>query len=120
MLYRSYVCRVSPQQKASVTKLVQIKCKAITLGIGDGANDVGMIQVCVPVCARVHVCVRVCACVGMIQVRARVCVCMCVCACACVCACGVYLVCVLIRPCTSERNCSSSVTAKTNVYHSSC
>eukprot|EP00983_Pelagomonas_calceolata_P047697 1140758-Pelagomonas_calceolata.AAC.1 len=39
-------CRVSPQQKASVTKLVQVKCKAITLGIGDGANDVGMIQVC--------------------------------------------------------------------------
>jgi len=28
-----------------VTKLVQVKCKAITLGIGDGANDVGMIQV---------------------------------------------------------------------------
>jgi magnesium-transporting ATPase (P-type) len=32
-------------QKAAVTKLVQIKCQAITLGIGDGANDVGMIQV---------------------------------------------------------------------------
>lgn len=28
-----------------MTKLVQIKCNAITLGIGDGANDVGMIQV---------------------------------------------------------------------------
>lgn len=37
--------RVSPMQKAAVTKLVQIKCDAITLGIGDGANDVGMIQV---------------------------------------------------------------------------
>ena len=37
-------CRVSPMQKASVTKLVQKKLKAIVLGIGDGANDVGMIQ----------------------------------------------------------------------------
>jgi P-type E1-E2 ATPase len=27
-----------------MTKLVNIKLKAITLGIGDGANDVGMIQ----------------------------------------------------------------------------
>ncbi|KAJ9515335.1 hypothetical protein QJQ45_006610 [Haematococcus lacustris] len=33
-------CRVSPMQKAAVTKLVQAKCGAITLGIGDGANDV--------------------------------------------------------------------------------
>ncbi|GFH14237.1 phospholipid-transporting ATPase, partial [Haematococcus lacustris] len=41
-------CRVSPMQKAAVTKLVQAKCGAITLGIGDGANDVGMIQVPVP------------------------------------------------------------------------
>lgn len=37
-------CRVSPMQKANVTKLVQQKLKAIVLGIGDGANDVGMIQ----------------------------------------------------------------------------
>lgn len=37
-------CRVSPMQKAAVTKLVQKTCGAITLGIGDGANDVGMIQ----------------------------------------------------------------------------
>ena len=39
-------CRVSPQQKALLVKLVQ--CHAIkepvTLAIGDGANDVGMIQ----------------------------------------------------------------------------
>ncbi|KAH7331067.1 hypothetical protein KP509_20G014000 [Ceratopteris richardii] len=37
-------CRVSPKQKAVVTKLVKKKTGAITLGIGDGANDVGMIQ----------------------------------------------------------------------------
>eukprot|EP00201_Polytomella_parva_P018476 CAMPEP_0175055070 /NCGR_PEP_ID=MMETSP0052_2-20121109/9865_1 /TAXON_ID=51329 ORGANISM="Polytomella parva, Strain SAG 63-3" /NCGR_SAMPLE_ID=MMETSP0052_2 /ASSEMBLY_ACC=CAM_ASM_000194 /LENGTH=521 /DNA_ID=CAMNT_0016319853 /DNA_START=21 /DNA_END=1583 /DNA_ORIENTATION=- len=37
-------CRVTPMQKALVVKLVQIKRKAIILGIGDGANDVGMIQ----------------------------------------------------------------------------
>eukprot|EP00250_Pteridium_aquilinum_P014698 c22146_g1_i1 orf=313-3942(-) len=37
-------CRVSPKQKAMVTKLVKNKTGAITLGIGDGANDVGMIQ----------------------------------------------------------------------------
>lgn len=32
-------------QKAAVTRLVQVKEGAITLGIGDGANDVGMIEV---------------------------------------------------------------------------
>ncbi|KAG2485813.1 hypothetical protein HYH03_015523 [Edaphochlamys debaryana] len=37
-------CRVSPMQKAQVVKLVQRERKAIVLGIGDGANDVGMIQ----------------------------------------------------------------------------
>lgn len=42
---RLLLCRVSPMQKAAVTKLVQAKCGAVTLGIGDGANDVGMIQV---------------------------------------------------------------------------
>jgi phospholipid-transporting ATPase len=36
-------CRVSPLQKAQVTKLVRSKGDT-TLGIGDGANDVGMIQ----------------------------------------------------------------------------
>lgn len=37
--------RVCPVQKANITKLVRAKLGAITLGIGDGANDVGMIQV---------------------------------------------------------------------------
>eukprot|EP00803_Ostreobium_quekettii_P001400 evm.model.scf_456.4 EVM.evm.TU.scf_456.4 scf_456:36480-52102(+) len=37
-------CRVSPIQKAQVTNLVKCKAGAIALGIGDGANDVGMIQ----------------------------------------------------------------------------
>ena len=37
-------CRVSPIQKAQVVKLVRRGAGAITLGIGDGANDVGMIR----------------------------------------------------------------------------
>ncbi len=37
-------CRVSPLQKALVVKLVKNNQKAILLAIGDGANDVGMIQ----------------------------------------------------------------------------
>ncbi|KAF3616934.1 Phospholipid-transporting ATPase 6 [Capsicum annuum] len=37
-------CRVSPKQKALVTRLVKVGTGKITLGIGDGANDVGMIQ----------------------------------------------------------------------------
>ncbi len=37
-------CRVSPLQKAEIVKLVKNSEKAITLAIGDGANDVGMIQ----------------------------------------------------------------------------
>ncbi|KAJ1978950.1 aminophospholipid translocase [Dimargaris verticillata] len=37
-------CRVSPLQKALVVKLVKRKLKAILLAIGDGANDVSMIQ----------------------------------------------------------------------------
>jgi P-type E1-E2 ATPase len=36
--------RVSPLQKALVVKLVKKNQKAILLAIGDGANDVGMIQ----------------------------------------------------------------------------
>ena len=41
-----FVSRVSPLQKAQVVKLVKQHVKdAITLAIGDGANDVGMIQV---------------------------------------------------------------------------
>lgn len=39
-------CRVSPAQKARIVRLVQrgVKPSPITLAIGDGANDVGMIQ----------------------------------------------------------------------------
>ncbi|TKY73249.1 putative phospholipid-transporting ATPase 9 [Spatholobus suberectus] len=37
-------CRSSPKQKALVTRLVKIKTGSITLAIGDGANDVGMLQ----------------------------------------------------------------------------
>eukprot|EP01114_Cavostelium_apophysatum_P018189 TRINITY_DN5572_c1_g1_i1.p1 TRINITY_DN5572_c1_g1~~TRINITY_DN5572_c1_g1_i1.p1 ORF type:complete len:1114 (-),score=288.91 TRINITY_DN5572_c1_g1_i1:44-3385(-) len=37
-------CRVSPGQKADVVRLVRENLKAITLAIGDGANDVSMIQ----------------------------------------------------------------------------
>nr|CAH8848752.1 unnamed protein product [Trichobilharzia regenti] len=38
-------CRVSPWQKAQLVKLVRESIKdAVTLAIGDGANDVGMIQ----------------------------------------------------------------------------
>ncbi|PVU87015.1 hypothetical protein BB560_006568 [Smittium megazygosporum] len=37
-------CRVSPLQKALVVKLVKRKRKEILLAIGDGANDVSMIQ----------------------------------------------------------------------------
>eukprot|EP00835_Amoeboradix_gromovi_P003661 NODE_251_length_12882_cov_0.075334.p1 type:complete len:1159 gc:universal NODE_251_length_12882_cov_0.075334:2349-5825(+) len=37
-------CRVSPLQKALVVKLVKKHLKTLTLAIGDGANDVSMIQ----------------------------------------------------------------------------
>lgn len=37
-------CRVSPLQKALVVKMVKKKKKALLLAIGDGANDVSMIQ----------------------------------------------------------------------------
>ncbi|KAK7061038.1 hypothetical protein VNI00_000773 [Paramarasmius palmivorus] len=37
-------CRVSPLQKALVVKLVKDGLEAMTLAIGDGANDVSMIQ----------------------------------------------------------------------------
>ncbi|KAG0583093.1 hypothetical protein KC19_3G108700 [Ceratodon purpureus] len=37
-------CRVSPKQKALITRLVKEGTGKATLGIGDGANDVGMIQ----------------------------------------------------------------------------
>ncbi|XP_073221222.1 probable phospholipid-transporting ATPase 8 isoform X2 [Cicer arietinum] len=37
-------CRSSPKQKARVTKLVKLGTGKTTLSIGDGANDVGMLQ----------------------------------------------------------------------------
>ncbi|XP_063997843.1 phospholipid-transporting ATPase IC [Pogoniulus pusillus] len=37
-------CRVTPKQKATVVELVKRYKKAITLAIGDGANDVSMIK----------------------------------------------------------------------------
>ncbi|TMW45206.1 hypothetical protein DOY81_009713 [Sarcophaga bullata] len=37
-------CRVSPIQKAEVVELITSFTKAVTLAIGDGANDVAMIQ----------------------------------------------------------------------------
>jgi len=37
-------CRVSPKQKADLTTLVREVLQKVTLGIGDGANDVGMIK----------------------------------------------------------------------------
>jgi len=37
-------CRVTPQQKAQVVQLVKQRKKKVTLAIGDGGNDVGMIQ----------------------------------------------------------------------------
>ncbi|CAI8594500.1 unnamed protein product [Vicia faba] len=37
-------CRSSPKQKARVTKLVKLETGKTTLSIGDGANDVGMLQ----------------------------------------------------------------------------
>ena len=37
-------CRVSPSQKAEVVRLVKTSLSVMTLAIGDGANDVAMIQ----------------------------------------------------------------------------
>jgi phospholipid-translocating ATPase len=45
MLCSSVICcRVSPKQKALVVQLVKKGLKVMTLAIGDGANDVSMIQ----------------------------------------------------------------------------
>ena len=38
-------CRVSPQQKGEIVKLVKDRLKVLTLAIGDGANDVSMLQI---------------------------------------------------------------------------
>lgn len=46
MLCESVICcRVSPLQKALIVLLVKDGIGAMTLAIGDGANDVSMIQV---------------------------------------------------------------------------
>lgn len=37
-------CRVTPLQKALVVELVKRHKKAVTLAIGDGANDISMIK----------------------------------------------------------------------------
>ncbi|TRY98765.1 hypothetical protein DNTS_025502, partial [Danionella cerebrum] len=37
-------CRVTPLQKSSVVKLIRHKLRVMTLAVGDGANDVNMIQ----------------------------------------------------------------------------
>lgn len=37
-------CRVTPLQKAQVVELVKKYKKAVTLAIGDGANDISMIK----------------------------------------------------------------------------
>ena len=37
-------CRVTPLQKKRVVDLVKKQKQAVTLAIGDGANDVGMIK----------------------------------------------------------------------------
>ncbi|XP_055034231.2 phospholipid-transporting ATPase VB [Misgurnus anguillicaudatus] len=37
-------CRVTPLQKSAVVKLIRHKLRVMTLAIGDGANDVNMIQ----------------------------------------------------------------------------
>jgi hypothetical protein len=37
-------CRVSPLQKAQVTRLVRDGAGQVTLAIGDGANDVSMVR----------------------------------------------------------------------------
>lgn len=44
VFFLSSLCRVSPLQKSEIVDMVKKHVKAITLAIGDGANDVGMIQ----------------------------------------------------------------------------
>ncbi|XP_055314089.1 probable phospholipid-transporting ATPase IA isoform X6 [Sitodiplosis mosellana] len=51
-------CRVSPIQKAEVVDLVTTNTKCVTLAIGDGANDVAMIQ-------KAHVGVGISGCEGL-------------------------------------------------------
>jgi len=37
-------CRATPKNKAQLVEFIKRKTKAVTLAIGDGANDVSMIQ----------------------------------------------------------------------------
>jgi magnesium-transporting ATPase (P-type) len=37
-------CRASPKNKAQIVDFIKTKTKSVTLAIGDGANDVSMIQ----------------------------------------------------------------------------
>lgn len=37
-------CRASPKNKAQIVEFIKNKTKSVTLAIGDGANDVSMIQ----------------------------------------------------------------------------
>ena len=75
-------CRVSPLQKADVVKLVQSTCKnEVTLAIGDGANDVGMIQaahVGVGISGREGLQATLASDYAIAQVSVCVCVCVCV------------------------------------------
>lgn len=52
-------CRVSPLQKALIVRLVKDGLGAMTLAIGDGANDVSMIQVSLPVFISHDLCSRI-------------------------------------------------------------
>lgn len=38
------VCRASPAQKASIVTAIRARLPGLTLAIGDGANDIAMIQ----------------------------------------------------------------------------
>lgn len=38
------LCRCAPKQKAEVTEYIKNKLEKVVCGIGDGGNDVGMIQ----------------------------------------------------------------------------
>lgn len=44
MVLSIFLCRLSPLQKAEIVDLVKKHEGAITLAVGDGANDVGMIR----------------------------------------------------------------------------
>ena len=37
-------CRATPKNKAQLVEFIKVKTKEVTLAIGDGANDVSMIQ----------------------------------------------------------------------------